>query len=224
MAQKNKQDKTKIKLETEAPEKTDQGFQVLVTATLTRGDQALEEEMVQFFLNSVEIGQPGQTDQNGRAQYNITGVSLDTKSISVEAQLVGQTAQARKTVLLLSGKKPREKPYDLEIKTETKEGKYFLNATIVDADGIGVKGTVRMLSDEGKQDFPTKDDGVVFFELEIDERQKQFDFLVLGTRIDKTLRLSGKKQTKPQRPEPTNEEIRGFWKSLKSGWRKRKEA
>lgn len=216
----------RMTLETEAPLKVGQEFHILATAIATRGNQTLEGKVVQFFLNGTEIDNPAQTDQNGRAQYNVIGIPLDAKSITIEAQLIGQAARARKVVLLPAKEPKKKQPYDLEIITRGKDGKYFINITIVGEDGSGVKGIVRMITDEETRDFPTDEQGVTSLTLEVTERQKELEFIVLGSsRGNKKLRLSGKEKAKPKRPEPTQEELAGgFWKTLKIGRRKRKEA
>ena len=101
---------------------------------------------------------------------------------------------------------------------------HVINATIVDENGFGVSGTIRILSGPNRQDFSTDAHGVVVIDLDVEERQEEFRFLVLGTAIDQTLRLSGPKQERLQYEAPNSFDIANPFRAFMRGWRERKEA
>jgi len=88
----------KVALETEEPEKTGNEWSIMATAVVSQGNRTLDGREVQFFTNGIAYDQPVQTDNNGRAQIDVVGISMDAKRVSIEAQVVGQTARARKIV------------------------------------------------------------------------------------------------------------------------------
>lgn len=214
-------------------------FEATISATYTHGNQVVEEKMVQLFVPGAELIEPQETDENGKVVTDGVIIHTNAKKITIEAQAVGYATRGRKTITLPRPEaEKKKKPADLEIKSEGKDGKYFINMTIIDAEGVGIKGKIKILTggkikilepeaieSEGSRDIDIDEQGVAFVKLEVAERQQEFRFLVLGTSIDKILRLSGpKKPIFPPCPPPTPEDLSGgFWGPFKAGWRKRKQ-
>lgn len=115
-------------------------------------------------------------------------------------------------------------PTDLELKSTGGEGHYIVIATILKADGSGIKGEIRFLFQGCPVDFPTDDRGVVEIPVDFVTRQEELRFLVLGTAIDKTLRLNGPKPKKPVCPNPKKRDLRSPLGAFLAGWQARKKA
>jgi len=105
----------KVAIETEEPEKIGTSWSILTTAIVSQGNRVLDERQVQFFLNGLPFDQPAPTDDNGRAQIDVTGIPLDAKRVSVEAQIVGQTFRARRIVSLPETKKSDKEQIPVEL-------------------------------------------------------------------------------------------------------------
>lgn len=227
--------KVEVALECSEPQKTDTGFLIRVCAIVTQGERALEEKTVRFFADfGVEKpeGKESNTDNTGRAYTNFF-IPAGKETVILEAQLLGTSNRSSKqTIVLPEEKKVSKKAHDLEIKASGKDGHHFINMTVITEDGTGVKSKIRILTPKGlhrptdhpTQDFhDTDDSGVAYTELEIADRQEEIRFLILGTNIDKILRLSG-----PKKKGPTFSNVscsrKGFFKSFREGQEARKEA
>ena len=90
-----------------------------------------------------------------------------------------------------------EVPAELELDSSGDDGRYLIDAVIVDSDGRGVPGTIRMMVGDISQDFPTDYRGVPKDEIRVDfnTRQEVVRFRVLGTSINDELRLPGPRPT-----------------------------
>ena len=212
----------KVAIETEEPAKIGDSWSILATAIVSQGNRTLDGREVQFFVDGVKYDQPTQTDDNGRAQIDIQGIDADAKRISVEAQIVGQAARVRKIVAPQKSSENMCKPTDLEVKAEGKNGVYQVNMQIVDVEGKGVPGKIRVMSEEETNDYTSEPDGSYFDKITISKSQ-EIHFLVLGTAVDKKLSLLG-----PHKPQPkcpiTPIIITGFFSGLDAGWQARKAA
>lgn len=208
----------KVAIETEEPQKIGDSWSILATAIVSQGNRTLDGREVQFFVSGLTYSQPTQTDDNGRAQINIQNVDA-TKPISIEAQLIGQPSKSRRVVPpKSSGNKCSS---DLEIKAEGKDGVYQVNMQILDAEGKGVPGVIRVMSEDETNDYTSESDGSCFREITISKSQ-EVHFLVLGTAVNKKLSLLGPRKPQLKCPRtPTN--VTGFFSGLVNGWEKRKE-
>lgn len=210
----------KVAIETEEPEKIGDSWSILATAIISQGNRTLDGREVQFFVNGIAYNQPTQTDDNGRAQIDIQGIDSSAKRISIEAQVVGQTPRARKIIALQRPLGDIRKPADIEVTTEGKNGAYQVNMQIVDAEGNGVPGTIRVMSETGADDYTSEEDGSCFAEITISESQ-EIRFSVLGTAVNKKLPLLGPHKPQPKCPT-TPDSATGFLSGLSAGWQARK--
>ena len=209
----------KVAIETEEPKKIGDSWSILATAIVSQGNRTLDGREVQFFVDGIIYDQPVQADSNGRAQIDIVGIDQNAQRVSIEAQIVGQSSRARKVISLPETKKG-VKPNDLEIRTEGKNGDYQIHMQIVGSECQGVKGTIRIICRNGKEDMVSKDNGSCFKKMRLAESQ-EIHFCVLGTAVDKKLFLLGPK--KPHHPcPPTPKSVTGFFNGLEAGWKKRK--
>ncbi len=210
--------------------------EVKVLAELTN---SAGERKVRFIINKIIQGPDAyKSTANGKVEH-LFKVPDGTEQAHLRVETLGEPRLSDEIDVVIplteegeKQKKEEKKPLDLELKAEGKDGKWVVNTTIVDGKGNGVKGIIRILTTEGRisppsktdEDFPTDEMGTCLIKLEFTERQKEFRFLVLGTAIDKTLRLAGpRKPLFPSCPPPTPEDLGGgFWGPFKAGWRKRK--
>ena len=128
----------RVVIETEEPKKIGASWSILATAIISQGNRAMDGREVQFFLNSFPYGQPAQTDDNGRAQIDIVGIPVDARRVSIEAQVVGQTARTRKIVFLPETKKSDKKPAELIVDPRRVGNEINIFILVVDEENRGV--------------------------------------------------------------------------------------
>jgi len=220
--------KVTVTLEYSEPQKTSTGFLIRVNSIVAQGEKVLEGKTVRFFADFGAVKPEtaeNETDDTGRAYANFF-IPIGKEKVVLEAQLVGSPSRsAKQTIVLPEEKKISKKPHDLEVKASGKDGHFFINMTAITEDGTGVKSKIRILTPRGvhpPKDQPTQnlhetdDSGVAYTELKTIGRQEEIRFLVLGTSIDKTLRLSGPKKKGPAFSEASCSK-KGFFKSFKEG-------
>ncbi len=218
----------KIVIDVESFELKGNYWEFLLVAKITQGKRIVDQGSIQFFLDGTPIDSPKSIDA-GRAEVGVEGVvSKDTRFFSVEAQVSGgESARAYKRIdLKAMGLMPEKKkvgPADLEIKAEGLNGVYQVNMQIIDSEGKGAKGTVRVITQKGKTDYETQEDGVAFDTIKIDRSQK-IRFLVLGTKIDKELSWVGPSKVRPCCPTDLPNEVTSFLSGLIAGFKARRNA
>lgn len=93
-----------VTLTCEEPRRLENG-EVIITSfavVVRKNQQAEEGRDVQFFVSGIEEGKPLRTDRNGRVQRDITvpPVAIQRGSCTIDAQVVGSSAVASKSVSL----------------------------------------------------------------------------------------------------------------------------
>lgn len=208
--------------------------EIKVLATLTN---SATERRLRFVFNNIVQGTDAYGLTSGGKVEHIFRVPPGTEEARLKVETLGEPRVYDEITVVIppeteEKRKEEKKFFDLELKAEGENGKWFINATIADEKGNGVKGVIRILATEGRispsgrtdEDFSTDDHGTCLIELEFDERQKTFRFLVLGTIIDKTLRLAGpKKKLFPPYQAPEPEDLTGgILNAFRAGWRGKK--
>jgi len=131
----------KVAIETEEPVKIGDSWSVLVTAIVSQGNRTLDGREMQFFANGIAYNQPIQTDDNGRAQIDIVGISVSAtaRSFSVGAQIVGQPSMARKIIPLPEIKTKSQAPAELSVDPRRIGNEINLFVLVTDEERHGVK-------------------------------------------------------------------------------------
>lgn len=185
------------------------------------------ERIVRFSLNGLATVDAIKTTV-GKSAEHVFQIPSNTIEASIKAETIGEPKvwDEIKIALTPPAKKNEKErtrkgiPADLEVKAEGQNGKYYINMQIVDADNIGIKGEIRVITNTGKIDLPTDEKGVVFEELKL-RKSQEVRFLVLGTKIDKKLSLLGPDKPTPRCPA-TPQNATGLFSGLGLGWKARK--
>jgi len=161
----------KVAIEIEKPEKIGDSWSVLATAIVSQGNRTLDGREVQFFTNGIPYDQPVQTDNNGRAQIDIADISADTKRVSVEAQIIGQSPRARKIITLPNEKKETK---DVEVSIlVTREKDEILSVILarLDENKKGLPGKI-VYVDQQARIIETDEFGMVTLEFTRNRRRQ----------------------------------------------------
>ena len=208
-----------------------------ISAFVRRGEIPVATN-VEFLVggqNTTHTG-PGllfQTSDDGTASDDFSvRVSNSATFVVIEARAIstsGNVTRARKNVPIPRDAVPDEMPSDLQIKSEGKDGYYTVNATIVNKDGRGVRGVIRVVRKQEPpqaghvlipEDYQTDKGGDAFFGVQVTEPIEEVHLLVLGTSIDKTLKLLGSKPSKVRYRRPLGGDLeKGPFHALRAGWR-----
>ncbi len=167
----------KIALETEPAQKIGQEFHILATAIVSQGNRTLAGQTIQFFCAGQPNGNPAQTDENGRVQYNITGIPLGAKNVSIEVQIVGQPIWARKIISLPTDEKPKQVPTELIVDPTRVGNQVNIFVYIINEDNQGVPNAKITIVDSSKDEIireRTDEDGDYLYQfvLEPDEEKE----------------------------------------------------
>ena len=173
------------------------------------------------------------TDEDGRAE-TIIPIRTGAPDISIEARVPyrgpGQPAQSARRFVAI----PRFLQWvdDLELlprESVLGSGNHVVNATVVNQFGKGLKdpkyNVVRALGsglgDGGYVDLKVNDSGVALFEdIQVRDRVLEVEFVVLGTSINRSLKLCGPRQRNPVYRPPSDDEVdsMGFIEFTRTMW------
>lgn len=172
----------KVAIETEEPEKIDNSWSILATTVVTQGNRTLDGREMQFFINGIPYDQPIQTDDNGRAQIDITGISATLKKFSVGAQIVGQSFMARKIIQLPEVKPVTKTPAELTVDPRRIGNKLNFFILVTDEEKRGVPNARLTIIDghKVKPDFCDKYGEKLFSVSLRPEEEKEIGIYVAG--------------------------------------------
>lgn len=122
---------------------------VAATVTLGRAGRPLEGRRIQFYLDGRPYGEPKETQNDGNAVCDFTGLEHGTRTIA--AQIVGWTDRVRQTVAVEGEKKQEVKlPVKLTVRFQGRRGNWELIITLCDSDGNPVHRAEGFVLDPGK--------------------------------------------------------------------------
>lgn len=172
---KKQQQPIHVVVEAETPQKIGDQWQVLVTAIISQGKQAVEGQAVQFFLNGLSVGTSAQTDENGRVSLNVD-IPLNLKSAAIEAQIIGQSFRARKMIALSKESKESGKqiPAELIVDPARVGNKINFLIRIIDEKKQGVKGSKITIVDSGQiSTVNTDEDGEYIHKIRLQPNEER---------------------------------------------------
>lgn len=195
-----------VVVEVQAAEPTVSGdtWEVLVTAIVSQGGQALFRG-VQFYVDGQEEGSPIGTDPNGRVPCLVTKDNT-VKHITVEAQVTGAPFRGRVVVAAPEKKEAKKPPGKLSVDVSGRGGNYILSISVMTADGAGIKEVTVYVLDAalptGYEEKTTSSNGSVNHDLNFSESERWLTIKVAGTELVWKKRLFGPRQAK-YHPHPT---------------------
>ncbi|MBI5306318.1 hypothetical protein HZB04_01910 [Candidatus Wolfebacteria bacterium] len=182
MDKKNKTTKQfcRIILETEDPQKIGDQWQILATVIANRDKWSLVGQPIQFFLNGLKVGNPAQTDENGRTLLNID-IPSNIKSATIEAQIVGQAIMARK-IVVLPKEDNKQVPAELIVNPARINNQISFLILVVDEKNIGVKKAKITVVDSGTISTVSADeDGEYIHKIDIQQgEEREIAFYAAG--------------------------------------------
>lgn len=151
-------------------------------------------------------------------------VTLKAKTERVRAEKELEKARQEKIP------KPKEEKLlrvkDLRVWAPGRDGKYVFSISVVSEDGMPAKGAMVRILDENRNlvaQSPTNEYGTVDPPPSVEFSEPMMEFIVdvVGTELDRRLRLTGPSRFRvpPEIPEPTEEEHQlGFWSFIRRAW------
>lgn len=170
---KKQQQPIHVVVETEIPQKVGDQWQILATAIVNQGKRAVKGQIIQFFLSGLPIGASAQTNENGRISFNID-IPLNLKSVTIEAQIVGQSIRARKIVVLPKEENSKQIPAKLIIDPARVGNKINFLIRIIDEKKQGVKGSKITIVDSGQiSTVNTDEDGEYIYKIRLQPNEER---------------------------------------------------
>ncbi|MEK7160789.1 MAG: hypothetical protein AAB724_02055 [Patescibacteria group bacterium] len=164
-----------VAVESAEPEKRDGCWNILATAIVTQGARALAGQNIQFFLGSLTYGAPAQTDVNGRVSLEISGINLDAKRISIEAQIVGQSVRTPKIVALPAKKETdKQKPAKLSVDPRRigNQINFFVIVSDAELKGVG-KAKLTIIDGASVRTEYADEDGEFNFSIKLEQNEER---------------------------------------------------
>lgn len=194
-------------------------YEIAALVFLQAGNKPVYGASGQFYVNAAPVGNLQAIVEGKIADtLRVTG-KKPTIALEVKSEYFGDKIFPLRNIDLPLPKSEGN-PFDFEVKAEGRNGVYQVNMQIVDAEGNGVTGTIRVVTETSKNDYPSEINGSCFQTITLDSSQ-EVRFFLLGTAKDKTLKLLGPSKSKPQCPA-TPDNVKGFFSGLRAGWEKRK--
>lgn len=216
----------RLKLEKTEPNKKNDfwEFSVIAIVNFANGNPLVDVE-VQFNLHGPEEEEEVlSTDSEGRI---VKDYSLRKNGkYTIEAFVVGSSAVRQKVTVELKDEK-KKLPKDLEVRAVGDDnGSYFIIATVIGEEGIGLKGYKTVLLRPGQMDsqpgIEDKDSvGVFNFKnVQVTALLEEITIVVLGTNLNKIIRLRGPRKPKAMVSQPNPDELKNIFKAFWSGIKK----
>ncbi len=212
----------KLRLEKTEPNKKDDSWEFSVIAIVTSNSNPADDIQIKFkSYGPEEEDDTILTDSEGRAEKDY---SLSRKGkYTIEAYVVGSPSVRGKVVVELKDEKKKQ-PKDLEVRSIGSNGKYYIIATVVGEEGMGLKGHEVALLRPNQDAHDSKivnDKGVCVFEgVEVKTPLEEITVIVLGTNINKTLYPRGPRKAKAVTSEPTEGDLKNIFTALFAGLKK----
>jgi len=163
-----------ISIQAELPRKEGDRWKVLTTATVNQGERALGGQNVQFYMAGMPQGAESPTDENGRVPYDfdLSLAPAGAKTVTLEAQLVGQRARGR-TIVTLPEEKKRKGPFELIVDPAWVGNSVSHLARVVNEERDGIAGARLVFVKNGSHQVEPADEfGEKIFTTELQPDQE----------------------------------------------------
>jgi hypothetical protein len=173
----------------------DDEFEGTITVTLTRGNRAASGQQVQVFLAGHLLGEPQQTDGNGKVVKDFS-IKTAAKTISIEAQNVGFATRGKKFIDLPRPQKESKAPAKIIPNESGSAGNYSISFQVLAQDDSPVpKAKIRICDTTGHCDLkPTDKNGVAVYKTVFTEKEKIVRVIVLGSQAETWVNLFNEKE------------------------------
>lgn len=181
---KGENNKTRIEILCSEGIKEDGVLKIPITILCSRGDQPLSGESVNIFVNEKPQSGPNLIEEDGRVVTMIS-VPLGSKSITIDAQLVGTTKHGRKTVPIISEEKKQLKKAKIVTFDNGQSGDCIVTFQVDNADSTPMVGVIIRVFDTDHPEMyfdlaPTNKDGITTHRFQFSVKRKVVRIEVLG--------------------------------------------
>lgn len=181
---KGENNKTRIEILCSEGIKEDGVLKIPITILCSRGDQPLSGESVNIFVNEKPQSGPNLIEEDGRV-VTVISVPSGSKSITIDAQLVGTTKHGRKTVPIISEEKRQLKKAKIVTFDKGERGNYKVTFLAYNADNTLMDGAIIRVSDIDHPQMyfdlaPTSKDGITTHRFKFSTKRKVVRIEILG--------------------------------------------
>lgn len=175
----------KIRLELGETNKEGDEWSLTATAMVSdRDSRPIMDIAVQFYRNSARVDEPVETEGDGRATKEFSGLTKGNHLF--EAQIVGTDRRAKQKLNLKEDAKTKT-PKKLKVDFSGWLGKYDLVISVMTEEGAGIKKAPIAIMDSQEtpsyKEDKTSDSGGYHYHLDFTEKERFITITVPGTEL-----------------------------------------